>query len=168
MALSIPSGIFSIFNEAVDNLWSKKIVLVYPEIREECPNCYFNGHKSNGIYKTGGPYPFDNGSPCPYCNEDGYKMTENSEILNARIYYNRKEWVDIGIPINIPNAAAQIIFKMSELPKIQKCKYITPQYYNGIDAYQSQNLILAGSYYPQGFTQNNIKYVPTFWIAKND
>jgi|688.fasta_scaffold01387_5 hypothetical protein len=168
MSLSIPSTVFSIFNEAVDNLWAKPILVVYPEIREECPNCHFNGHKSNGVYKSGGPYPFDNGSPCPYCNEDGYKMTESSEVITGRIYYNRKEWVDIGIPINIPNAMAQIVLKMTDLPKIQKCKYITPKYYTDIESYQSQSLILAGSYYPQGFTQNSIKYVTTFWIAKYD
>lgn len=165
MSLSIPSGIFSIYNEAVDNIWAKPVTFVYPEVREECPNCYYNGYKSNGVYKAGGPYPFDNGSLCPYCNGEGYKMTESTETVTARIYYSRKDWTDIGIPVNIPNAMAQIVFKMTDLPKVQRAKYIIPSYYTGIDAYQNQSLIRVGDYYPQGFTQNPIKYVITFWSA---
>lgn len=165
MSLSIPSGIFSIYNEAVDNIWAKPITFVYPEVREECPNCYFNGYKSNGIYKTGGPYPFDNGSLCPYCNGEGIKLTEPTSTTTARIYYNRKDWTDVGFPVNIPNADAQIVFKMTELPNVQTCKYIIPSYYDGINAYQNQRLIRVGEYYPQGFTQNPIKYVITFWSA---
>lgn len=165
MALSIPSDIFNIYNEAVDNIWAKPVTFVYPEIREECPNCHFNGYKSNGVYKAGGPYPFDNGSLCPYCNGDGYKMTETTETTTARIYYNKKDWTDIGIPVNIANASAQIVFKMTDLPKVQKAKYIIPEYYTGIEAYQNQYLVRVGEYYPQGFTQNPIKYVITFWTA---
>ena len=165
MALSIPSDIFNIYNEAVDNIWAKPVTFVYPEIREECPNCHFNGYKSNGVYKAGGPYPFDNGSLCPYCNGEGYKMTETTETTTARIYYNKKDWTDIGIPVNIANASAQRVFKMTDLPKVQRAKYIIPEYYTGIEAYQNQYLVRVGEYYPQGFTQNPIKYVITFWTA---
>ena len=165
MALSIHSDIFNIYNEAVDNIWAKPVTFVYPEVRQECPNCYFNGYKSNGVYKIGGPYPFDNGSLCPYCNGEGYKMIEATDTTTARIYYNRKDWTDIGIPINIANANAQIVFKMTDLPKVQKAKYIIPSYYDGINAYQNQHLVRLGEYYPQGFTQNPIKYVITFWTA---
>lgn len=159
----IPTDIFKPFNDAVDNFWAKRITLFYPEIREECSNCYYNGMRSNGTYKTGGPYPFENGSICPYCGGEGLKTTEPSETLTARIYYDRKNWVDVGAKVNVPDAAAQIIFKMTELPKIQQCKYIIPEYYEGINAYQNQRLFRIGDYYPQGFTQNPIKYVTTFW-----
>jgi hypothetical protein len=165
MAISIPDNVFSIFNEAVDNIWSKSITLVYPEKREECPNCYFNGYKSNGVYKTGGPYPFDDGSPCPYCEGNGYKMIETTEIIKSRIYYNRKDWIDVGVSVNIPFAAAQLVSNIEDLPKLQRCKYIIPLYYSGSEGQQNQALTSAGSFYPQGFTQNNIKYVTTFWVA---
>jgi hypothetical protein len=165
MALSIPSDIFSIYNEAVDNIWAKSVTFVYPEVRQECPNCSFNGYKSNGVYKNGGPYPFDSGSLCPYCNGDGYKMIEATESTTARIYYSRKDWTDVGFPVNISNASAQIVFKMTDLPKVQKAKYIIPEYYTGINAYQNQALVRVGDHYPQGFTQNPTKYVITFWAA---
>ena len=168
MSLSIPPHIFDAFNDAVDNIWSKTVTLVYPEKREECPNCYFNGYKSNGIYKTGGPYPFEDGFPCPYCDAAGFKMIEVTEDIQCRIYYDKKQWVDIGIPVNVPFSAAQLVAKITDLPKLQKCKYIIPKYYSGIDAYQNQTLVLAGTYYPQGFTQNNTKYVISFWTANND
>jgi hypothetical protein len=165
MSLSVPSGIFSIYNEAVDNIWAKSVTFVYPETTEECPNCHFNGMKSNGVYKSGGPYPFDDGSLCPYCNGEGLKLTEATDTTTARIYYNRRDWTDVGFPVNIQNADAQIVFKMTDLPKVQKAKYIIPEYYEGIESYQNQRLTRVGDYYPQGFTQNPVKYVITFWSA---
>lgn len=160
---NIPTGVFSEFNQTVDNFWSKPVTLFYPEIREECSNCSYNGYRSNGVYKTGGPYPFENGSVCPYCNGEGLKVSEPTETLSARVYYDRKNWMDVGVKVNAPSAAAQMIFKMTELPKIQQCKYAIPEYYSGINSYQNQRLYKIGDYYPQGFTQNPIKYVVTFW-----
>lgn len=163
---NIPTGIFKEFNQTVDNFWSKPLTLFYPEIKEECPNCYYNGYKSNGVYRTDGPYPFETGSICPYCGGEGLKITEPTETLTARIYYDRKNWMDVGIKINVPDAAAQIVFKMTELPKVQRCKYVVPEYYSGINSYQNQKLFKVGEYYPQGFTQNPIKYVITFWSSR--
>jgi hypothetical protein len=54
---------------------------------------------------------------------------------------------------------------MTDLPKVQKAKYIIPEYYTGINAYQNQALVRVGEHYPQGFTQNPTKYVITFWAA---
>lgn len=159
----IQTGVFRQFNETVENFWNKSIKLFYPEIQEECSNCFYNGYRSNGIYKTGGPYPFENGSVCPYCGGEGLKVIEPNEVLKGRIYYDRKNWLDVGLNINISDASAQIVFKMDELPKIQKCKYIIPEYYANINSYQNQKLFKVGDYYPQGFTQNPIKYVTTFW-----
>lgn len=163
--ISIPSNIFDIYNEAVDNIWSKTITLVYPEVKQPCPNCLNDGTRSNGVYRTGGPYPFENGFICPLCNGDGFKLIESTDKIKARLYYNRKDWIDIGIPVNVPYQAAQMVCKLDDLPKIQRCKYIIPEYYDGIQGYQIQNLTLAGAYYPQGFTQNPTKYVVTFWVA---
>lgn len=168
MSLSIPNDIFNIYNDAVDNIWSKTVTLVYTENKEECPNCYFNGYKSNGIYKINGPYPFEDGFPCPYCDGAGFKLSETTEDIQCRIYYNQKEWVKVPVAVNIPFATAQIVAKLTDLPKLQKCKYIIPKYYTDIEVYQNQTLIMAGAYYPQGFTQNPIKYVVTYWNANND
>ena len=168
MAISLPDNIFDIFNETVDNIWSRNITLVYPEIREECPNCTFNGSRSNGIYKTGGPYPFEDGFLCPYCEGAGYKMIETTEQIQARVYYSQKEWVKVGPQVQLPNAVAQIVAKMTDLSKLQKAKYCIPHYYPEIDNYNNQKLQRTSDFYPQGFLQNPVRYVITFWNAYNE
>lgn len=168
MALSIPSGIFDIYNDAVDNIWSKPILLVYPSKKEECPNCFNNGYQSNGVYRPGGPYSFENGFPCPYCNGEGFKYIDTTETITARIYYSRKDWLKIGIEVNVPDAAMQMVSKITDLPKLQRANYIVPNYYENIDYYNAEHIGMVGSYYPMGFTQNPTKYVVTYWKSKND
>jgi hypothetical protein len=168
MALSLPPGIFDIYNEAVDNIWSRKITIVYPKRKTECPNCENNGFKSTGIYKTGGPYPFEDGFPCLYCDGLGFKFIETTEDIKGRVYYSRKDWVDIGVPINLANAVAQTVIDIKHLPKLQQCQYIIPEYYEGIDTNRVKPLQKASDYYPQGFLQNPVKYIVTFWTSYAD
>lgn len=165
MSLSIPSGIFSIYNEAVDNIWSKAVDVYYPDRREECSNCYSINGRSNGVYKTGGPYPFDEGSICPLCDGEGIKYIATSETIYGRIYYDKRTWLNIGANVNYPDAVAQMVFKMTDLTKIQQCKYVVPKYYPGIEAYQISPLYRMGDYYPQGFTQNPTQYFVSYWGA---
>jgi hypothetical protein len=168
MSLSLSPDLFNIYNEAVDNIWNRPITLVYPEIREECPNCTFNGFRSNGRYKTGGPYPFEDGGLCPWCVGAGYKMIETTEQINARIYYSQKEWVKVGPEVQLANAAAQIVAKLTDLPKLQQCKYCIPHYYPGIDNYNNQKLLRISDFYPMGFLQNPVKYIVTYWSTYNE
>jgi hypothetical protein len=168
MALSIDPKIFNVYNEAVENIWNRNIVLIYPEIRQECPNCTFNGFKSNGVYKTGGPYPFEEGFPCPWCEGTGFKMVESTETIPARVYYSKKDWVNVGAEVQVANAAAQIVANMDYLPKLQQCKYCIPAYYPNIDNYNNLKLRRISDFFPQGFLQNPKKYIVTFWETFND
>ena len=168
MSLSLPPEAFTLFNDAVDNIWSRPITLIYPEVREECPNCTFNGFRSNGKYKAGGPYPFEDGGLCPWCEGAGYKMIETTEQIYARIYYSQKEWVKVGPQVQLANAAAQIVAKMTDLSKLQQCKYCIPHYYPGIDNYNNQKLLRISDFYPMGFLQNPVKYVVTYWSTYNE
>jgi hypothetical protein len=168
MSISLPPEFFKVYNDAVDNIWSRSITLVYPELREECSNCTFNGLRSNGVYKAGGPYPFEAGFLCPYCEGAGFKMIETTEDINARIYYSQKDWVKVGPQVQLPNAAAQIVANINDLPKLQQCKYCIPHYYDGIDNYNNQKLQRVSDFYPQGFLQNPQKYIITFWTAYNE
>ena len=165
MAINIPSSVFDTYNEAV-LLFTRTATLVYPEKREQCPNCYMNTmgtrNKSVSVYKTGGPYPFERGMPCPYCNGKGYKASAASDEITLRIYWNKKSWVDIGIPIDVPDGSIQTISYMTDLPKIEQCKYLIPNY-DGIEKYDKAKYIRNGGSYPQGFKQNNTKYIVTFW-----
>ena len=91
MPITIPSGVFDVYNEAV-LLFTRTATLVYPEKREQCPNCYMNTmgtrNKSVSVYRPGGPYPFDRGMPCPYCNGKGHKAVEVSDDITLRIYWD--------------------------------------------------------------------------------
>ena len=51
---------------------------------------------------------------------------------------------------------------MTDMDKINKSKYMIPKY-DGIEKYDEMRYTKNGSSYPQGFKDNLIKYVVTFW-----
>ena len=166
MAINIPSSVFTTYNEAV-LLFTRTATLVYPEKKEDCPNCIMSNlgtrNRSISIYQPGGPYPFERGMPCPYCGGKGYKAVEVTNDVTLRIYWDRKSWVDVGVPINIPAGSIQTIAYMTDLEKIEKCKYMIPKY-DGIQNYDvNAKFEKTGMSFPQGFKQNDTKYVVTFW-----
>ena len=88
MPIVIPTGVFNIYNEAVE-LFERTVKLVYPEKKEQCPNCYLDTFvtrtRAVSVYKPGGPYPFSRGMPCPSCDGLGYKAIEAEENIQLRI-----------------------------------------------------------------------------------
>ena len=162
MAINIPSSVFDVYNEAV-LLFTRTAKLIYPEKKDECPNCYLDtlGTRNRSVskYKPGGPYPFERGMPCPYCGGKGYKAVEESD-------WDRKSWVKVAENIEIPDGAIQTISYMTDLDKINKAKYLCP-IYDGIEKYDSSKFQKSGPSYPQGFKQNPTKYVVTFWNRVN-
>jgi hypothetical protein len=170
MAINIPSSVFTTYNEAV-LLFTRTAKLIYPEKKEDCPNCIMStmgaGGRSISIYQTGGPYPFDRGMPCPYCNGKGYKAIEASDTITLRIYWDRKSWVKTGAEINIPDGGIQTIAYMTDMDKIEKCKYMIPVY-DGIEDYDvNAKYEKTGVSFAQGFKQNETKYIVTFWTRAN-
>ena len=165
MPIVIPTGVFNVYNEAVE-LFERTVKLVYPEKKEQCPNCYLDTMgtrtRSVSVYRSGGPYPFTRGMPCPYCNGKGHKAVEVSDDITLRIYWDRKSWYNVGIPIDIPNGMIQTISYLSDLEKIEQCKYMIPNY-DGIENYDKAKYEKNGPSFPQGFKQNTTKYVVTFW-----
>jgi len=169
MAINIPSSVFNTYNEAV-LLFTRTAKLVYPEKKEACPNCYLDtmGTRTRSVskYKTGGPIPFERGMPCPYCGGKGYKAIEATDEITLRIYWDRRSFVKVTENIDIPNGAIQTIAYMADLDKINKCKYLIP-IYDGIENYDTGRFEKNGPSYPQGFKQNDTKYVVTFWNRAN-
>jgi hypothetical protein len=51
---------------------------------------------------------------------------------------------------------------MTDLAKIEQCKYMIPNY-DGIEKYDKGKYEKSGTSFPQGFKQNETKYVVTFW-----
>ena len=166
MPIVIPTGVFNVYNEAV-SLFERVATVIYPEKREECPNCYLDtmgtGTRSVSVYKAGGPAPFGRGMPCPWCDGKGYKAVETQEDIQLRIYWEPKQWRDIGAAIDLPEGSIQIISKMTDLPKLDRAEYLIPKSYGDIGNYHTMKFVRAGAAYPQGFKQNPEKYAVTFW-----
>ena len=67
----------------------------------------------------------------------------------------------------MPQGAIQTIASMTDLPKLERAKYLIPKDYGNISNYHTMKFIRSGASFPQGFKQNPIKYVVTFW-TRND
>ena len=106
--------------------------------------------------------------PCPYCGGKGYKAIEATDTVSLRMYWDRKNWVKTGSEINIPAGSVQTIAYMTDLDKIKKCKYMIPLY-DGIQNYEvNARYEKMGSSFPQGFNQNSVKYIVTFWTRASE
>lgn len=129
MSFTIPSGIFQhyydVVDELIDNAYtSKTCTLVFPPLIVDCNNCtlvYFGGISKN-VYENGGPAPFNIGS-CPICGGNGKKEESVTDTINLRVYYRPKDWVTVA-NIKIPDADAQVIGYLSELPKFRRAQKI--------------------------------------------
>jgi len=160
MAIKLPGAVFSKFNEAIQ-LFERTATLVYPERRERCGNCITNtiGGRSTNLYRTGGPISFSRGTICPLCGGRGFKLIENKETVNLRIYHDRKSWVNIGLEVDIPNNAIQTVGYMSDYPKLTKAKELLVD----IGSYNQMRYKRSGEPIPQGFKQNPTQYIVVFW-----
>ena len=98
MAIKLPASVFTKLNEAI-LLFNRTCTVVYPETREKCTNCLNNtfGGRSVNFYRTGGPIPFNRGTPCPLCGGEGFKLTETEESVELRVYYQKKNFIDVGL-----------------------------------------------------------------------
>lgn len=80
-------GIYQSRIDALINQLGKNVLLIFDPIIEPCVNCKFDvvGHRSTGIYKIGGPIPFDEGRKCPYCKGVGFLEIENIKCIKCLI-----------------------------------------------------------------------------------
>lgn len=129
-SFSYPSALIDeyewIMDSFIDGDLGAECTLVYPPKYDECNNCYLDlaTGRSNNIYKTGGPNPFTNHTVCPVCGGEGRLTVETTDSVRLRVYTNPKDWKNIGVKLNIPEGSAQIIGYFTDLPKIQRAKYI--------------------------------------------
>jgi hypothetical protein len=151
--LSIPSGVFNQYYEAVDwlinnNYTGHSCTLVYPPKKTVCENCTVNiiGGSSTNTYKHGGPAPFSFGN-CPLCGGNGYHEEEVTGTLRVRIYWEKQAWKKYA-SVNIDDAEAMIIGYLSDLPNLIKANeiiLINKQEYANI------RMVLTGQPFPHGF-----------------
>lgn len=153
MSFTIPSGIFQQYYDVVDELidnsyTSKTCTIVFPPIIVDCNNCttvYFGGISKN-VYENGGPAPFNLGN-CPICGGNGKKELASTDTINLRVYYKTKDWVKVA-NINIPNADAQVIGYLTDLPKLRRAQRVEITDPSGILVWRCS---LSGEPYLHGF-----------------
>lgn len=161
--------VYTIFNDFVTSI-ERDVILVYPEKKLPCDNCYLGNVgviKSISIYKAGGPMPFVNGQPCPYCDGKGYKAVEVSEQIKSRIYTNQKDWSNKSIALKLPAGSIQLITKIEYAPKLKMAKYIIPKY-NGLENIQTELYERVDQIYSDSWVLNPQKYVTSYWSSKNE
>ena len=160
MAINIPNSVFDKLNEAI-LLFNKTCTLVYPEKQERCSNCFNNsiGGRSVNSYRSGGPIPFNRGTPCPLCGGKGVKLVETTKSVEMRVYYNRKNFIDIGFEADVPNNVIQTIGYMSDYADIAKAKELLVS----VGAHNQGRYKRLSAPFPQGFKQNPTQYVVIFW-----
>ena len=160
MAINLPPSVFAKFNEAI-RLFERTATLTYAEKRDRCGNCIPNtiGGRSANVYRNGGPLPFSRGSLCPLCNGRGFKFIETKESVQLRIYHRKRDWVDTGIQVDVPNNVIQTVGKMSDYEKLTKAKELLVD----IGTYNKMRYKRMGEPFIQGFKQNPVQYVVIFW-----
>lgn len=124
--MDIPQEVLDLYYQTVDDFNDKNFgvncKLFYPEKRVDCPNCIFDvfQKKSSGKYQSGGPEPFDTGV-CPYCNDIGYQAVEDTDTIKMRVYFDKKAFLKVGVPLNVQDGSVMTIGKIVDLPKIIRC-----------------------------------------------
>ncbi len=164
--MDIPAAFFALYNSTVSDLITKNVgvpcKISYANSRTQCINCYINpilGNSSNQ-YKSGGPVSFTDGTICPYCNGEGYIITERFDTIRMRAYFNRKDFIKIDIPINANNSTIQTIGFITDMPKLQQCVEIIVN--TGIGNYSQYRYNLAGEILPWGLGQDK-QFCVAFW-----
>ena len=152
--INIPSGIFGIYNEAVDSFIDDLGVnckIYYHKSRENCSNCVNNKNYYGGLSS------FSNAN-CSYCGGDGYRETQSTDTIKLRIYPNKNSWIKIGDIVNAPDGTVQVIGYLSDVPKMRSADYIV----TNIDQSQIlfQKYSLHGEINTHGF--NHDRYFVTY------
>jgi hypothetical protein len=95
-------GIYQSRIDALINQLGKNVLLEFDPIIEPCVNCEFNiiEHRSNGIYKLGGPIPFSRGQKCPYCKGQGFLERPNNKCLKCLIQWRPQDMKNYGISVS--------------------------------------------------------------------
>lgn len=162
--MEIPASVFNLYFETVDDFidsnFGVNCILYYGTNKTICPNCIFNEAtgRSSDIYLIGGPVSFDTGI-CPYCNGAGFVESQATETIKLRVYFEKKYWVKLELPINLADGAVQTIGHMADLPKCKMADKIV--LCSDIQDYNKYTYSLASEPVPHGFKKN--KYFIAYW-----
>jgi len=128
--------------------------LYYPAKATECDNCILDPrtHKSANIYKAGGPIPFQNYTICPRCGGSGRNTLQPTATVYLRIYWQPRDWIDIGVKFDVAFGICMTIGYLTDLPKIERAQRILLN--ADIAPIRRWYCKRAGEAVPHGFRQN--------------
>lgn len=162
--MDIPQTVFDLYNQTADDFIDKNFgvncILTYGTNKTKCPNCILNEMTGTSLnkYQAGGPIPFDTGM-CPYCNGVGFIDEQATETIKLRVYFEKKYWIKLELPIHIKDGAIQTIGHIEDLPKCKMANKITVC--SDIKNYNQYDFVLAGDPVPHGFKKN--RYFIAYW-----
>lgn len=139
-----------VIDSFIDSL-GKNCKLIYPPKDSECINCIFDidSQRSSGMYKAGGPTSFASHTICPVCGGEGRSILPQTADIKLRVYWSPKDWVRLPVPANTPNAVAQVIGYLTDLPKLEMATEILLESDN--DSYHAWKVQRMGQAIPHGF-----------------
>lgn len=155
--VSIPDALFTKYKNTADDFimlnFGVNCRLIYPARRILCANCVFDsiGQKSANRYKHGGPAPFNFGY-CPVCGGEGYKEDEEFDSIKMRVYMRSEDFQGGIQGAHAPDADAQVIGFMYDLPKFDRANEIilnTDQ-----ENYKTWKFSKSGEAVPHGFKRD--------------
>ena len=117
------------------------------------------GGRSVNYYRSGGPIPFNRGTPCPLCGGKGFKSIEATDSVEVRIYYRRRDFIDVGFQAEVPNNVVQTVGYMSDYVKLTRAKELLVD----TGTYNKGRYKRISEPYVQGFKQNPTQYIVIFW-----
>jgi len=154
---SIPDSLLDDHEYLVDALFDGypgiNCKVVYPSKEHTCPNCLWDAkaQRSADIYKTGGPSPFPDFTPCPVCNGEGKLYKGQEDIIKLRVYWDSKSWIKTEMIVS-PDISAQIIGYMTDVNKVKRGKYLILN--SDLQDIVEVKCELSGDLIPWGFRKN--------------
>jgi hypothetical protein len=154
----IPTSILDthewISDAVIDGDTGHQCTLYYPAKPTECDNCILDPRtrRSTNQYKAGGPIPFQDHTVCPRCGGSGRNTLKPTEIVYLRVYWEPKDWIDIGVKFDVASGICMTIGYMTDLPKIEKAERILLN--SDVKPLRRYFCKRAGEAVPHGFRQN--------------
>jgi len=112
-SIQISDSLISIYQSRINaliNQLGKNVYLEFNPVSEECPNCEYDTirGRSTGIYKVGGPRPFDRGRQCPYCKGRGFIETAVNKCIKCLIKWNPQDAQNFGLSVSKEKAVVRL------------------------------------------------------------
>lgn len=159
----------SLYNDAIDSILestalTRKCQLIFTDTGAElCSNCYFDSatQRSNGIYRTGGLIPFNQGI-CPVCFGVGKIYVDATSDVYMAVLWNYKDWVGwngTSEGVKNPYGWVQTISKFSTITDIKRASKIIIN--TDIESYVKHVFERKSEPNPAGFGSDD--YLFTMW-----